>query len=365
MNATLKRTPLFEAHRRLGAKMVPFGGWEMPVQYSGVIDEHVTVRTKVGLFDVSHMGEVEVRGPKALAAVNRLITNDLERASNGQALYTAMCRSDGGIVDDLVVYRFSPEHIFICVNAANRDKDFDWIREHCIEGATATNRSDEFAQIAVQGPNAEALVSRFTSAALSGIAFYHFTEGEVMGRPAIISRTGYTGEDGFELYVPAAIGEALFLALHESGQDLGVKPAGLGARDSLRLEARMCLYGNDINDETDPISAGLGWVVKLDKADFIGREALLRVKGEGPARKLVGFEMEGAGIARHGYPIVVGGEPVGEVTSGTKGPTVGKAVGLGWVQTRYAEPGAELGIEIRGKLVTARVKKGPFYKRAK
>lgn len=365
MTETLKRTPLFEAHKQLGAKMVPFGGWEMPVQYSGVIDEHQTVRTQVGLFDVSHMGEVEVRGPKALEAVNQLITNDLEKAKDGQALYTAMCREDGGIVDDLVVYRFSREHIFICVNAANRDKDFEWIRTHLGEGAAATNRSDEFAQIAVQGPKAETLVSRFTDTPLSNIAFYHFAEGQVMGQPAIISRTGYTGEDGFELYVPSALGQELFLALHGKGQDLGVKPAGLGARDSLRLEARMCLYGSDITDHTDPISAGLGWVVKLDKPDFIGKAALSRVKAEGPKQKLVGFEMEGSGIARHGYPILVGGERVGEVSSGTKGPTVDKAIGLGWVGAGHAEPGTELQIEIRGKAVPARVKKGPFYKRTK
>lgn len=365
MSDSLKRTPLFDAHLKLGAKMVPFGGWEMPVQYSGVIDEHVTVRTQVGLFDVSHMGEVEVRGPNALRAVNNIITNDLEKAADGQALYTAMCREDGGIVDDLVVYRFSREHIFICVNAANRDKDFDWIRSHCGEGATVTNRSDEFAQIAVQGPLAETLVSRFTITELAKIGFYHFAEGLVMDAPAIISRTGYTGEDGFELYVPAAVGPALFLALHERGQDLGVKPAGLGARDSLRLEARMCLYGSDISDDTDPISAGLGWIVKLDKPDFIGKDALVRTKAQGPKRKLVGFEMEGAGIARHGYPILVGGERVGEVTSGTKGPTVGKAVGMGWVHAQHAEPGTELAIEIRGKPVSARVTKGPFYKRAK
>ncbi len=365
MNERLKRTPLFEAHKQLDAKMVPFGGWEMPVQYSGVIDEHVTVRTKVGLFDVSHMGEVEVRGPKALEAVNELITNDLEKAADGQAIYTAMCREDGGIVDDLVVYRFSRERVFICVNAANRDKDFEWIRAHCASGVTVANRSDEYAQIAVQGPNAEQLVSRFTDTALTSIGFYHFAEGRVMNQAAIISRTGYTGEDGFELYVPSGLGNELFLALAQRGQDVGVKPAGLGARDSLRLEARMCLYGSDISDDTDPISAGLGWVVKLDKPSFIGKDALLRVKTEGPAKKLVGFEMEGAGIARHGYPIMVAGQRVGEVTSGTKGPTVGRAIGLGWVDARHAEAGTELGIEIRGKLIPARVKKGPFYKRAK
>jgi aminomethyltransferase len=361
----LKRTPLYAEHKALGARMVPFGGWEMPVQYSGVIDEHQTVRSAVGLFDVSHMGEVELTGPQALQAADRLITNDLGKAADGQAIYTAMCRPDGGIVDDLVVYRFSPERIFICVNAANRDKDFAWIHQHAAGLCEVTDRGDQWAQIAVQGPKAAALVQRLTPVDLSAIGTYRFATGKVDGVEAILSRTGYTGEDGFELYVPSGEGAKIWRALLEKGADLGVKPAGLGARDSLRLEMRYALYGNDIDDTTTPLEAGLGWVVKLDKPDFIGKAALVAQKAEGPKRKLVGLEVTGRGVARHGYPVLAGGKVVGSVTSGTMGPSVEKPVAMAYLPSELAAIGTEVAVEIRGKPVPAVVVKTPFYQRAK
>lgn len=360
----LKKTPLHEAHVALGARMVPFAGFSMPVQYTGVIDEHQTVRTAVGLFDVSHMGEVEIRGPRALEVTNRIITNDVRRIQDGQALYTVMCHPHGGIVDDLVVYRFGPEHVFICVNASNRAKDFAWMTEVAAGDAEVTNRSDDWAQIAVQGPRAVELVERITSAPVRDVKTYHFALGEAAGRRAILSRTGYTGEDGFELYVASEHGAHLWQALMERGAELGVKPAGLGARDSLRLEMRYPLYGNDIDDTTNPLEAGLGWVVKLDKAEgFVAKDVLLRVKSEGPARKLVGFEVKDRGIARQGYPVLAGGVKVGVVTSGTMGPSVNKPIGMAYVPKALGEIGTELAIEIRGKAVAAVVVKTPFYQR--
>lgn len=360
----LLRTPLHGVHVAAGARMVDFGGWHMPVQYSGVIDEHTTVRTAVGLFDVSHMGEVELTGPRALEAANRVITNDLTKAVDGQALYTAMLKPDGGIVDDLVVYRFSPERIFICVNAANRAKDFAWIKAECEKLCTVVDRSDEFAQIAVQGPKAAELVQRLTTVDLTPIANYRFTTGQVSGIDTIISRTGYTGEDGFELYVPADRAADLWHALLDRGADLGVKPAGLGARDSLRLEMKYALYGNDIDETTHPLEAGLGWIVKLDKPDFIGKAALEAAKAAGLTRKLIGFEMVGRGVARHGYGVVTpSGEKVGEVTSGTMGPSIGKAVGMAYVPAALAAVGSRIDIDIRGKPVEAKVVSTPFYKK--
>jgi aminomethyltransferase len=362
----LRKTPLYEGHIALGAKMVPFAGYSMPVQYTGVIDEHNTVRTKVGLFDVSHMGEVEILGPRAVEVTNRIITNDLERIAVGQALYTAMCKPDGGIVDDLVVYKMSPEHIFICVNAANRDKDYMYIRDAAGSDATAIDRSDDYAQIAVQGPNAVELVQRLSDVPLQGIKTYHFTLGKTAGVDAIISRTGYTGEDGFELYLPRREALDVWNALIEKGADLGVKGAGLGARDSLRLEMKYALYGNDIDETTNPLEAGLGWVVKLDKtADFLGKDALLKIKAAGLKRKLVGFEMIDRGIARQGHPVVADKVEVGKVTSGTMGPTVNKAIGMAYVPETSSAVGTEIEIDIRGKLAKARVVKTPFLVKTK
>ena len=361
---TLKRTALYEKHKEAGAKIVPFAGYEMPVQYSGVIDEHQTVRNHVGLFDVSHMGEVEFKGDKALEVANRIITNDLNRIEDGQACYTAMCRPDGGIIDDLVTYRISPQHILICVNASNREKDFNWMKEQANGECEVIDRSDDYVQIAVQGPNAVELVGRLADRDVKEIGTYRFALGKIDGKEAIISRTGYTGEDGFELYVPSEDGPAVWDALLAKGEDLGVKPAGLGARDSLRLEMRYALYGNDIDETTHPLESGLGWVVKLDKEDFIGKEALTKIKAEGNTRRMVGFEMIDRGIARHDYPVVnEAGEEVGKVTSGTKGPSVGKAIGIAYVPISHAKAGSEILISIRGKAAKALVVKTPFYKK--
>jgi aminomethyltransferase len=362
----LKRTPLYGEHVALGARMVPFGGWEMPVQYEGVIEEHKTVRTKVGLFDVSHMGEIVLRGPRALEVANRIITNDLAKAVEGQAVYAAMCRPDGGIVDDVVAYRFGSDHIFICVNASNRDKDFAWIKDSAKGDCSVANESDEWAQIAIQGPRAVELIARLTDVDLSKIGTYRFATGKVNGAQAIVSRTGYTGEDGFELYVAAKDGPALWRALLEKGKDFGVKAAGLGARDSLRLEMKFALYGNDIDDSTNPLEAGLGWTVKFDKGDFTGRAVLEKIKAEGPKRKLVGFQMIEPGIARHGYPVFQAGAPaeIGTVTSGTMGPSVGKAIGLAYVPATLSAVGSAFEVGIRNKHVKAEVVKTPFYQRS-
>jgi aminomethyltransferase len=362
-----RRTPLYDAHRKLGAKMVEFAGWEMPVQYSSLIAEHEAVRTAAGLFDVSHMGEVEFVGKGALEAANRLITNDLARIADGQAVYAGLLNDRGGFVDDVVAYRFSPERIFICVNAGNREKDFEWMKSQASQagGVAPQNRSDDYAQLAVQGPKAAGIIQRLAGGVdLSKVATYRFTEGEVAGARCIISRTGYTGEDGFELYCAPGDAERLWFALLDAGQGDGLRPAGLGARDSLRTEMKFALYGNDIDDDHTPLEAGLGWIVKLDKPDFVGKAALERQKAEGVQRKLVGFEMADQGIPRQGYRILKDGQPVGVVTSGTMGPSVKKAIGIGYVPPALAAEGTAFQVEIRGRPAAARVVKTPFYKRA-
>jgi aminomethyltransferase len=355
-------TPLNAAHKKLGGRLVDFAGWELPVQYAGLVAEHEAVRTRAALFDVSHMGEVEFRGPGALEAANRLITNDLARVADGQAVYSGLLNPEGGFVDDIVAYRFSPEHIFICVNAANREKDFAWMKANA-KGVTPVDRSDDFAQIAVQGPKAFGLVQRLCPKDLAGVGTYRFTTGPVAGVECIISRTGYTGEDGFELYCPPDGAEALWFALLEAGQGAGVVPAGLGARDSLRTEMKYALYGNDIDDAHTPLEAGLGWIVKLDKAEFIGRDVLVKQKAAGVTRKLVGFELTEPGVPRAHYAILKDGQRVGEVTSGTMGPSVKKAIGIGYVPTALAAEGSTFHVDIRGRPVSARVVKTPFYSR--
>jgi aminomethyltransferase len=358
--STLLRTPLFENVKAAGARFVPFGGWEMPVQFQGIQAEHDHVRTAAGLFDVSHMGEIEIKGPGALEAVNRLITNDLAAIVDGQALYTCLCRPDGGIVDDLVVYRFAEDHIFICCNASNRAKDFAWIQEN-LRGVTARDRSDEFAQLALQGPKAVEVVQRFASIDLAPIKRYHFAVGQVCGADVIFSRTGYTGEDGFELYLSPADAPRVFDALIGEPE---VKPIGLGARDTLRLEMKYALYGNDIDDTTTPLEAGLGWVVKLDKADFIGRDALVAQKAAGLTRRLVGFEMVGRAPARHDYPVVdAAGATVGRVTSGSFSPTLKKNIGLAYVPVGQDKLGSALNVQIRDRAEPAVVVKTPFVVR--
>ncbi len=357
-----RQTPLNAVHRSLGARMVDFAGWDMPVQYVGLEKEHETVRTAVGLFDVSHMGEIEFRGKGALEEANRLITNDLSKATDGQAVYAGLLNEKGTFVDDVVAYRFSPEHIFICVNASNADKDFEWMRSNA-KTVKPVNRSDDYAQIAVQGPKAFALVQRLSNVKLDQVGTYRFTQGAIAGVECIISRTGYTGEDGFELYCSPTKAEKLWLALLDEGKVDGCVPAGLGCRDSLRTEMKYALYGNDIDDAHTPLEAGLGWVVKLDKADFIGKAALVAQKAAGVPRKLIGFEMTEPGIPRAHYAIVKDGQKIGEVTSGTMGPSIKKAVGIGYVPTALSAEGSTFHIEMRGRLVGARVVKTPFYKR--
>lgn len=357
-----RQTPLNAAHRKLGGRMVDFAGWDMPVQYVGVLQEHENVRTNVGLFDVSHMGEIEFKGPGALEEANRLITNDLAKCADGQAVYAGLLNEQGTFVDDVVAYRFSPEHIFICVNASNVEKDFAWMSQNA-KKVKPVNRSDDYAQIAVQGPKAFGLVQKLADKPLDGVGTYRFTTGKVAGVEAIISRTGYTGEDGFELYVAPNDAEKLWFALLENGKAEGCAPAGLGARDSLRTEMKYALYGNDIDDQHTPLEAGLGWIVKMDKGDFIGRSVLEAQKAAGIPRKLVGFELTEAGIPRAHYPILKDGQKVGEVTSGTMGPSVKKAVGIGYVPTALAAEGSTFHVDIRGRGVAARVVKTPFYKK--
>jgi aminomethyltransferase len=353
-----RQTPLYDAHRRHGARMVDFAGWEMPVQYTSILAEHEAVRTAVGLFDVSHMGEVEFLGKGALEAANALISNDLTKAQDGQAVYAGLLNLKGGFVDDVVAYRFSPERILICVNAGNRDKDFAWMSEHA-KGIKPVNRSDDWAQLALQGPKAPEILQRLTKLDLPSIGTYRFREGDVAGVPCIVSRTGYTGEDGFELYCPPAQAPQLWDALVNEG----AKPAGLGCRDSLRTEMKYALYGNDIDDEHTPLEAGLGWIVKFDKPDFVGKAALVEQKSQGIRRKLVGFELTDTGVPRHGYAILKDGQRVGEVTSGTMGPTVKKAIGMGYVPPELAAEGSVFHVDIRGRAVAAKVVKTPFWKR--
>jgi aminomethyltransferase len=356
------RTPLYDSHVRAGARMVEFAGWDMPVQYEGILAEHAAVRTRVGLFDVSHMGEVVFRGPKALAALNRVFTNDLSKIADGQAQYGCLCRDDGGIVDDVVVYRRAADDLLVCVNASNRKKDFDWLAAHA-GGADVKNESDAWAQLALQGPKAADLLQRLTKVNLSQLRSYRFGQGEVAGVACLVARTGYTGEDGFELFCRSEEGPRLWDALFAAGKPEGIAPCGLGARDSLRLEMAYRLYGSDMDDGTTPLEAGLGWVVKLDKGDFVGRDALVRQKEQGLTKKLVGFQLVEPGIARHGYPVLQDGRKIGEVTSGTKSPSLGTSIGLAYVPPALAAEGSSFAVEIRGKPVAAQAVKTPFYTR--
>lgn len=362
----LKKTPLYDWHVRHGARMVDFGGWSMPVQYTSILEEHQAVRTGVGLFDVSHMGEVEITGPEALAVVQRLVTNDASRLEVNQALYTPMCRADGGIIDDLLVYRLAEEHYLLVVNAANTEKDVEWIRRAAADfpGARVEHTSSRWAQIAIQGPKAEAVLAGCTDFPLGVIRFYWFrSRVPVAGVPSLVSRTGYTGEDGFEVYCPAEQAVRVWEALMEAGEADGIQPAGLGARDTLRFEAGLGLYGNDMTEKTNPYETRLARFVRLEKGDFIGREALSRVKEEGPRRRLVGLEMLERGIPRHGYPIIARGENVGEITSGTFSPTLEKNLGMALIKSDLAQEGNEVAVRIRGRDLRARITKLPFYKR--
>jgi aminomethyltransferase len=359
-----QRTPLYDVHVRAGARMVEFAGWVMPVQYQGIIAEHETVRERVGLFDVSHMGEVVFRGPKALESLQRLFTNDLGRCVDGQAQYGCLCRESGGIVDDVVVYRRAADDLLVCVNAANRQKDFDWLHGHAF-GADVTNESDAWAQLAVQGPRAAEVVQRLTPVRLSSVGTYRFAPGDVAGIPCTIARTGYTGEDGFELFCASDEAPRLWAALMDAGRPEGIQPCGLGARDSLRLEMAYRLYGSDMDDSTTPLEAGLSWVVKLEKGDFIGRQALQKQKETGLSRKLVGFTLTDPGIPRHGYAVLQDGKPVGTVTSGTRSPTLETSIGLAYVPPGLAAEGSTFAVDIRGRAAAAKVIKTPFHAKKK
>jgi glycine cleavage system T protein (aminomethyltransferase) len=359
--AALKRTPLHAAHVRLGARMIPFGGWDMPVQYSGIVDEHRAVRAAVGCFDVSHMGEFEFRGPDSLRVLQRLTTNDVSALEVGQVQYSLLCYEDGGIVDDLTLYRLAEDHCMMTVNASNIDKDWTWVSRHLDGRVEARNVSEETGLIAVQGPHAERLVARLSDVDVPAIGYYHFSRGHVAGVPGIISRTGYTGEDGFELYLPAARTEEVWEHLLAEGKVDGVAPIGLGARDTLRLEMKYALYGNDIDETTNALEAGLGWVVKPAKGEFVGRTAIEAARAAGLRRRLVGFEMVERAVARHGYPILHHGAAVGVVTSGSYGPSVDKYIGIGYVPSALAPVGSAIAVEVRGRAQSARVVKTPFH----
>jgi aminomethyltransferase len=365
--AELRQTPLNAVHRESGARMVPFGGWDMPVEYSGLIAEHTAVRTAAGLFDVSHMGQFEIEGPGAPAFLQRTTANDVAKLVDGQAQYSALPLPNGCPVDDIIVYRRGAERYLVVVNAANVEKDWAWLQSQSPSGCTLRNRSDEFALLALQGPRAEAILQGLTPLDLKRVAFYHFAEGTVDGRAAIIARTGYTGEDGFELFVAPEAAPSLWRKLIEAGKPHGLLPAGLGARDTLRLEARMMLYGNDMDETTSLIEAGLGWIVSLGEAkgDFNGRAVLAAQKASGAPRKLVGFELTERGIARHGHPVFLGDEAVGPVTSGTFAPFLQKSIGLCYLPAARAAVGTELTVEIRGRRAAARVVTTPFYKRSR
>ncbi len=345
--------------------MVPYAGWDMPVEYSGITNEHLAVRTRAGVFDVSHMGEIEIAGKGALEAVQRISSNDAAALKVGQAQYAGLLTPDGTFVDDMLVYRMAPSHFLLVVNAANTAKDFAWISEQVkVAGdAAVVDSSNRYALVAIQGPAAREVLQPLTGVELSGIRYYWFSYGEVAGARVTISRTGYTGEDGYEIFVPPNMADRVWQALLESGRSVDVIPCGLGARDTLRLEAAMRLYGNDIDESTTALEAGLGWTIGWKKSDFIGRERLLEQKERGLARTLVGFEMLERGIARPGYIVVVSGDPVGKVTSGTQTPFLKKAIGMAYVPVSLATAGSQIDIDIRGRATKAQVVPLPFYKR--
>jgi len=366
----LKQTPLYQAHLDLGGKMVDFGGWNMPVQYTaGVIEEHMRTRTKAGLFDVSHMGEFWVEGEDAIPFVNRLTTNDVTKLVDGQAHYSALTNENGGVVDDLLVYRFDQDKLLLVVNASTTEKDWDWITSHKgDENITLTNVSADYCQIAVQGPLGKIILEKLTETDLDDIKYYHFTTGIVDGVDSIISRTGYTGEDGFEVYAAADKARQLWDKLLDAGYygtENGILPAGLAARNTLRLEAGMSLYGHELGDTITPLEANLGWITKLQKGPFTGSDKIAAQKEKGLERRLVGFEMTDRGIARDDFDVYIDGNKVGYVTSGSPAPFLQKNIGMAFVPLEFANVGQEIKIDVRGKQLSAVVVPTPFYKRQK
>ena len=361
----LKKTPLFNTHSKYGGKIIEFGGWAMPVQYAGIISEHEAVRGNAGLFDVSHMGEVEVKGAEAFAFVQNLVTNDVAVLRENQILYTFMCYTNGGVVDDLLVYKFSEDHFYLVINAGNIDKDFQWMIDN--KGSydvDLTNISNEVAEVAIQGPKAQMILQKLTDTDLDEIKFFYLKRDVIIdGIKCLISRTGYTGEDGFEIYTSVEEIEQLWNKLLIVGAEEGIKPAGLGCRDTLRFEACLPLYGNELSQDITPLEAGFGYFVKLAKNNFIGKEALVKQKEEGLKRKLVGFEMKERGIPRHGYEVAVQGEKIGVVTTGYLSPTLKRNIGLALISSKYSELGTEIEIVIRNKPVKAEVVSKKFYKK--
>jgi aminomethyltransferase len=345
--------------------MVDFGGWDMPVQYSGIIDEHNAVRHAVGVFDVSHMGEIEIRGPEAARLTDFVTTNAVHKLKTGQAHYSGLLYEHGGFVDDILVHKVSDEHYFLCVNASNQDKDFEHIAAHNHFDAVVENAGERYAQLAIQGPKAAETLQKLTPVDLGGIKYYWFTDGEVSSTPARIAHTGYTGEDGFEIYVPPAEAERMWQLVMDAGAEFGIKPCGLGARNTLRMESAMALYGHEIDASISPLEANLGWIVKLDKGEFVGRDALLKQKESGIRRKLVGFEMRARGIGRDGYEVRLSGVPAGWVTSGGPAPALNKNIGLCYLPIEQSVPGTSIEIMIRNQPVDAVTVETPFYKRAK
>lgn len=362
----LKRTPLFDLHVASKAKMVDFGGWNMPVQYSGIIQEHNAVRQAVGLFDVSHMGEIEIRGPEAAELTELISSNHAAKLKIGQAHYSGLLNEHGGFVDDILVHKVAGDHFFLCVNASNQEDDFAHIRRHNRFDARVDFSSDRYAQFAIQGPKALATLQKLTATNLSGIKYYWFADGQVAGASARIARTGYTGEDGFEIYIPPSESPRLWNEILDAGTEFGIKLCGLGARNTLRLEAKMALYGHELTDSINPYEADLAWIVKMDKGDFVGRAALENALSTRISRKLAGFEMLGRGIGRDGYPVLVDGKPAGWVSSGGPSPTLNKNIGLCYLPAhKAAEPGVPIQIIIRDTPVDAVTVPTPFYKRPK
>jgi aminomethyltransferase len=366
-HSELLRTPLHAIHRALGAKMVDFGGWEMPVEYTGIVEEHRAVRERVGLFDVSHMGEIEISGPQALDLVQQVTTNDASKLTEGRAQYSGLLYEHGGFVDDIIVHKVGDHDYFVCVNASNQDKDFFHILQHAQKNrldAMVADMGSEYAQLAIQGPKATAVLQKLTANNLAPVRRYHFVDGAVSGAPARIARTGYTGEDGWEIYVAPTEAERLWKEILATGAEFGIVPCGLGARNTLRMEASMALYGHEIDASISPWEAGLEWIVKLEKGDFVGRDALMKQKERGITRRLMGFEVTGRGIARDGYEVYVNGAGAGWVTSGGPAPTLNKNIGMCYLPVNCAEPGRVIDVMVRGRAVEAVTVPMPFYKRA-
>jgi len=356
----IKNTPFHDRHVALGAKMHEFAGYMMPISYTGINQEHLSIRHKIGVFDVSHMGEFFVEGEHAENFLQHITVNDVKSLADGQAQYSAMCYPDGGIVDDLIVYRFNKNKYMMVVNASNIEKDYSWAEEHLMDGIILSNRSENTALLAIQGPKTLNVLQTLTDVDLQSIGFYHFTEGKLAGIDMIISRTGYTGEPGFELYHDPKDALALWDAIFEAGKDEDIQAVGLGARDTLRLEMKYALYGNDIDKDTNPIEAGLGWITKLDTDDFIGKDVLVKVKTEKPTRRLIAFKMIDRGIPRQGYDLYYGDSKVGSVTSGTMSPSLGIGIGTGYVQREHTKIGTEILLDVRGRKLKAIIVKPPF-----